>query len=259
MSNLDPALSSDFIPDQDHDHDQNQDLAFHDLAKNGNGNGTVDETNVYDYRFANAGSNGQQNGIVPLPLVDPNQIYTTHSDPSTAINFDDMDSAALLESLANFEPQPTHETTAPANPNEGNSFERLLEAAATAGGQEAQGHIFEEPQLPSDNATASPNPSQGQQPSPKRKRIEGPTEPRKRTGRKKKAFEAEYEARQAKEQEIWGTETYEQGDYDEKDPRYGRISSLNPRSVGVHSAAALFRRPSEKSRKYARKFDSMID
>jgi len=168
-----------------------------------------------------------------------------------------MDSAALLESLANFEPQPTHEAIAPANPNEGNSFERLLEAAATAGDQEAEEDVFEEQPSVSDNATSSPNPSQGQQPSPKRKRTGGPKETSKRPGKRQKVFEAEYEARQAKEREIWGTEESEQGDYDEKDPRYGHISGLNPRSMGVHSAAALFRRPSEKSRKYARRFGSI--
>jgi hypothetical protein len=187
-----------------------------------------------------------------------------HSNPIIGDHFDDMDSAALLESLANFEPQPTHETPAPANANENHSFERLLEAAATAGGQEAQENGVEtQPSSQVDTAVSRSNSRidtpQSERTSSKRKRTGEPKQatPRQRPGKKQKTFETEHEALKAKEREIWGTEEYEEGDYDENHARYERTPGLKPRAMGVHSAAALFRRPSEKSRKYTRESDSI--
>lgn len=242
MSNADPS-SFDFAPDEA--------LILRDLARNG----SVDETNFYDY--SNAASHGQQNGITHSS---PDIKSTVKSNYFIGDAFDDMDSAALLESLANYQPEPNHDTNGQFNSNESNSFERLLEAAATAESQEAHGNGVGGHQSPEINTSAlfpssSPDLPKDDRTFSKRKRSEEPSQSaaKPKPSKRQKAFEAEYEAR---EQEIWGTEEYDEDYIDAaiaENERMRESANLKPRDVGVHQAAALFRRPTAASKKYTRK------
>jgi hypothetical protein len=69
------------------------------------------------------------------------------------------------------------------------------------------------------------------------------------------------EDRLAREREIWGPD--EDDDEVESEPTlfdYQQTSTVtaNARAVGVHSAAALFRRPSKESKKYTRELTSIF-
>jgi hypothetical protein len=143
-----------------------------------------------------------------------------------------------------------------------------LQAAATAGGQEADENEGAQSHSEVDNTDSlfgsSPEATRERasldnSKSTKRKRSEVPKQTPTRPGKRQKAAEAEFEAQQAKEREIWGTEEYDEYDYDDNASRYEGtpgVSSVDARAMGVHSAAALFRRPSERSKKYTRKFES---
>lgn len=168
------------------------------------------------------------------------------------------DPAALLESLAAFDHLPSsNETTAASNDH----FASLLQAAATATGEEAAHNEYDQG---SEVASQSQTPEQ----------LEAPASlPGLETHRKRKQDErdeptyalianksarrssSEEEAEQlAREREIWGPDDDELALGGTFEHQYTPIPGADARAAGVHSAAALFRRPSVASKKYTRKF-----
>lgn len=74
--------------------------------------------------------------------------------------------------------------------------------------------------------------------------------------RKVRKLTAEEEEEAAREREIWGSEPSDIEDDEEGEDshsKYSQIPDLNPRAHGVHSAAAIFRKTTAASRKYASK------
>lgn len=59
----------------------------------------------------------------------------------------------------------------------------------------------------------------------------------------------------AREREIWGPEYEEDNGTAAFEYQHAPIVGADARAVGVHSAAALFRRPSPASKKYTSKFN----
>lgn len=251
------------------DHNSNQSgfppdqaALLRDLARNG----SADEAHMYGC------SDGQANGAAP------NMHPAVFSDayPSTGLSsgLQDLDDpAALLESLANFEHPPSNNGL-PAVSND--HFESLLQAVATAGGQEAAAQAgrgrnrrgarqsttsnqFSFPQSPQTSAR------------PKRKRPQEEEEQEEEeqeeeddessfgfiiTSKRQKQRQAADDPEQlAREREIWGPE-----DEDEEDGstalarQHNIVAAADARAAGVHSAAALFRRPSAASKKYTSTF-----
>jgi hypothetical protein len=242
------------------DFTSDQTAILRDLARDG----TADEANMYGYTDANAQSNGESSGANPSMDFIFSDAY-----PSTGLSnsFQDMeDPAALLESLASFEhPPPGNEGLTPVS---NDHFASLLQAAAaTAGGQEA---AQKDHTQPGRNTTPRRIEQYGfLQKSPpkenrsKRRRDEdsgrtfGFITTARSIKRQKQSVQDEDEEQLAKEREIWGPE-----DNDEPDEsaifeyQHSPTATADARAVGVHSAAALFRRPSTASKKYTSKFVS---
>lgn len=168
----------------------------------------------------------------------------------------ELEAQTLLESLANFEPTPQNTDAQPST--RGDHFASLLEAAATANGQESQMGYGETrrstrrsvqtgfgfPASPPRNGVGRKTRSQDMQDrtfkSNKRRRTDEPSED---------------EDQLAREREIWGSEEEEPGQNSTTESDYHNnppISVSDARAAGVHSAAALFRRPSSASKKYTR-------
>lgn len=168
-------------------------------------------------------------------------------------SFQDLDDpAALLESLANFE-HPTSGNGGIAGPSNDN-FASLLQAATEAEeapishGQSRQGT----------NKSINSEQFAFQPPGAGRKR--------KRNGQeddyseftnakhpKRNAATEEEEDQLAREREIWGPEEEEEEESEIFEYQQTPTVTANARAVGVHSAAALFRRPSSASKKYTSK------
>ncbi len=252
------------ISNNQSDFPSDQAAILRDLARNG----AADEANIYGY--ADMGSNIQSNG------ANPSQDFSfSNAYPFAGLSnsFQDIeDSAALLESLAGFDHVPSGNDARASISND--HFASLLQAAATAGGQEiAQTEAAHEQEndgqtVQSDNygffkRTFPPEPRS------KRKRkareLDGNAvdeEDGRSYGlisnkRRKKTPLPEDEDQLAREREIWGPEEdVDEDDVSIPDDSFQRtsIAPADARAVGVHSAAALFRRPSTASKKYTRKF-----
>ena len=207
--------------------------------------------------------------------------HFTFSDTYPSTDFDDLDPATLLESLANFEhpvpsselPTVTEPPTLPEHPvSSERHFESLLQAAASADSQEAAQASRGQNKSPAKQPTAThqfgtPNNANGNTTittTRKRKRKPRQVEDEesaddnfgfivtKATRRKRRLRDTPEEL--AEEYEIWGSELEGDGDGDgsQLDGRTFSLERADPRAAGVHSAAALFRRPSAASKKYTR-------
>jgi hypothetical protein len=196
-------------------------------------------------------------------------------------SFDDLDPATLLQSLADFDHAASHsdphhlaETpTFPEHPTApDHHFESLLQAVATAGGEQAAQAI----QIQEQSSARPPSPSKPATTprtlknapttkSSKRKRqeiedVEDEDEDEEddetvgfiatTKAKKRRRQRLQAAAQLAREREIWGPE-YGEGDGENGGAeRQSPPRGLDARAAGVHSAAALFRRPSAASRKY---------
>lgn len=245
------------------DFPSDQAAILQDLARNG----AADEASMYGY--AEMGSNIQSNG------ADPSQeFYFTDAYPTTGLSssYQDMaESTALLGSLAAFEHPPSTDERTPVS---NDHFASLLRAAETAVGAEIAQAEGEQ-----DNAGQSGEPDTydffrrtfDPEPRPKRKRtarganrdeVDAEQEDGRSYGlvsnkRRKRTPSPEDPDQLAREREIWGPETPEaeednEGSIPDDSFPQNPMSTAEARSHGVHSAAALFRRPSKASKKYTR-------
>jgi hypothetical protein len=84
------------------------------------------------------------------------------------------------------------------------------------------------------------------------KLVEKPDERESRNKQRKVTFQSLSEKELALERELWGSED-EEDDFhnDPRTPEHSPLSTSEARAAGVHSATALFRRPSKASRKYS--------
>jgi hypothetical protein len=237
-----------------------------DLARNG----AADEANMYGY--ADMGSSMQSNG------ADPSQEYLfSDAYPTAGLSnsYQDMDDhSALLGTLVAFEHPPTNDPRASVS---NDHFASLLQAAGvtlegeeiaqTEGGQE-QGNAAQ----PGQSSTYGFfKRTFDLEPRSKRKRMArgfgedmGAEKENGRSyglisnKRRKRTPSPEDPDQLAREHEIWGPESPEAGEDDEDsdvpDDSFQQtpVSTAKARALGVHSAAALFRRPSKASKKYTR-------
>ncbi|KAH7360504.1 hypothetical protein BKA65DRAFT_493288 [Rhexocercosporidium sp. MPI-PUGE-AT-0058] len=175
---------------------------------------------------------------------DPNGLETSFQE-------DLEDPAALLESLANYAPpSPVIESRALPPPpvhNDLNHFESLLQAAATAEGVEAaEGDLSQRSFDPIDTNNKR---KRGQEDA---SADDSKTIIRKSPKRRKKVSQEDAD-QLALERELWGPEEGE----DEYGPSTSErhvspVPTAGARAAGLHSATALFRRPSVASKKYTR-------
>jgi hypothetical protein len=246
------------------DFPSDQAAILRDLARNG----AADEASMYG--FTDMGSNMQSNG------ANPSQEYSfsdTYPTTGLSTSYQDMDdSAALLGSLAAFEHPPSNDApTSVSNDH----FASLLRAAETAEGAEiarTEGSHEEDnaAQTGQSDAYGFFKRTFDPEPRPKRKRtargrnceVDAEQEDGRSYGlvsnkRRKKSPPPEDPDLLAREREIWGPESPE-GEEDntvsapEDSFQQPQVSTTAARALGVHSAAALFRRPSKASKKYTR-------
>ncbi len=257
------------------DFDPEQAAMLQDLARNG-----APEAQMYGY--PEVGPNGghlngysdsashdmHSNGAPPLTgLAD--YAACTYPDVGLLQSQQDMsldDPAALLESLANFEHPPSSSNLPISNDH----FASLLQAAATAGGEEAArvdlGRTRNSTRR--SRATEEPHatPNQAHEVRLRRRLNDKPNPPgshgfvTRGTKRKIALDKTDEEEQLRREHEIWGPEEPEEDDPFDQEPQYEHslIATSEARAAGVHSAAALFRRPSSASKKYTSMCPVMI-
>ncbi|KAI9740671.1 MAG: hypothetical protein M1818_004635 [Claussenomyces sp. TS43310] len=261
-----PQHASASLPDSKFDLDQAAILqnSIRDVAPEAHPSDSAEypalETNGSDLDRHSDGSTQNMlsnNGVAPALDFAFDASYTY---PSTGLSQSqeelDLDPAALLESLANFDHPPAHTNLPISNDH----FASLLQAAATAGGHEAT-------QQDRSGTRRSTRQSAAQYDLPlnspqKRKRAAKSTESEVQSflitnTKRKKASDIALneEAQLEREREIWGPEDNEEDDDHtnfESMNEHPPIGSSEARAAGVHSAAALFRRPSSASKKYTR-------
>jgi hypothetical protein len=249
------------------DFDPEQAAMLQDLARSG-----APEAQMYGYPEVGANSghlNGypdntsndmHSNGVLPVNGLAyyPGFTYAEAGLLQSQQDLDLDDPAALLESLANFEHPPTNSNAPISNDH----FASLLQAAATAGGEEAarvdlgrtrrstrQSRAMEEPHSTQNQAHEARS----------RRSLNDKSNPPENHGfvtrgnkRKRVLDETDEEEQLRREREIWGPEEPEEEDPFHQEPQYEHppIATSEARAAGVHSAAALFRRPSSASKKY---------
>lgn len=188
---------------------------------------------------------------VDSQMVQSNADFTfsdTYYFTGLSSSYPDLDDpAALLESLANFEhPASSNDTTA----NNSNQFASLLQAAATANGEEAA----QNGRGKSVSVAASIISGQPSAAKTKRKRSSQDDHAASVPAKRHRPSARDEQAQLESEREIWGPDEPDGEDFP---PRFEYEQSpnvvANARAVGVHSAAALFRRPSTASKKYTSK------
>jgi hypothetical protein len=247
------------------DFDPEQAAMLQDLARDG----APDDAQMYGYPEAGLNSvqlnsygdgspnSMQANGISRASDFAYNMNFT-HSDAGLLQGQQDIDlddPAALLESLANFE-HPQSSSNAPIS---NDHFASLLQAAATAGGQET-GHVnVGQARRSTRRSTVAEHIGVSQTPlTNKRSHNKQPDtreshSPITRSKRRDRVSEEIEEAEQlARERDIWGSDEPEGEDASTFSIQYDHppVCASDARAAGVHSAAALFRRPSTASRKY---------
>jgi hypothetical protein len=233
----------------------------------------------------NAGGNGNGNGNgVPGVQYGYSLPPTQHH---AGVNDNDMDPVELLEALRDYNEQqsvggqipiPIGQMGQGVSETENDHFASLLEAAATAGGHEAArgGGSGGNPgvaQMVGDKGAGAGAADAGDGRG-KRKResagtgVGGTGEQRETDAagdlfqklagvKRKRAMKEVDEDQLAREREIWGPEDTEEDDDEGEDGRAYTgppVAPSDARAVGVHSAAALFRRPSSASKKYTSKW-----
>lgn len=263
-----------------HDHlSENSDLSHHgdfdpeqaamlqDLARNG-----APEAQIYGYpevgasggnlnSYSEGASNDMHsNGVLPVAGLAYCADFT-YAEAGLLQSQQDLDlddPAALLESLANFDHPPTS-TNAPIS---NDHFASLLQAAATAGGEEAarvdlgKTRRSTRQSRPTEELVMRQNDTH--EVRSRRRLNDKPNTPESHgfvtrgTKRKRALDETDEEEQLRREREIWGPEEPEKEDPFDQEPQYGHspIPTSEARAAGVHSAAALFRRPSSASKKY---------
>lgn len=208
--------------------------------------------------------------------------YSTYPPPPNTDNHNDLHPAALLESLASFDHtqahnsattygeqeshsyQPNHQSH--ANQFENDHFASLLQAAATAGQNQENEHInhydndsgrLSQP-LQEWSIRTQPRPYSQKRKHPDASRNAASTPNTdssshfdSRSSRRKLAPEAD-DGALAREHAIWGPSDHSEGEAEEPSTSYTRLSPSSARAAGVHSAAALFRKPTSASKKYTR-------
>ncbi|OBT99829.1 hypothetical protein VE01_02110 [Pseudogymnoascus verrucosus] len=215
--------------------------------------------------------------------------YTDYTQPSAPLHeHDDVDPVTLLEALANFDTTPMNTR---ANARTGSQdgqrhdpqshqfsndhFASLLQAAETAGQSQDNDNIRMDsrkrntkaqiasrwggppgsathfrppvPRTLGEKRKQSPNAVQLPEPAPASGFIKPGT-------RRKKTKEIDPD-QLAREHAIWGSASESENDADDgrESHRSGpQVSTSDARAAGVHSAAALFRRPTPASKKYTR-------
>ena len=200
--------------------------------------------------------------LVDIPMVElPESIFApsnAHAPLGLSNSFQNLDDpAALLESLAAFDHVPSSNEANTTGSND--QFASLLQAAATATGQEAaQDEHDQESQSPAPEQLIQ---SQGP-PSSDVRRKRTQTELDEETfgwvtNKAPRRLSPEDDAEQlAREREIWGPEDNDEATMIALENQYTPLAGADARAAGVHSAAALFRRPSTASKKYTSKFIS---
>jgi hypothetical protein len=171
----------------------------------------------------------------------------------------DIDAQTLLESLANYEHQPQTSEQVPPSSGGGDHFASLLEAAATAGVQDSTADFgrrrsTRQPRAPEYGFPESPE--RGNRTTRSSRVLEDDPHVLIPGRNRRKRHDSDEEEQLAREREIWGPEDDEEtGNGSAVEPRYHTsppIGASDARAAGVHSAAALFRRPSSASKKYTR-------
>ena len=175
---------------------------------------------------------------------------------------------AVLEDLQRFEREHLASTEQQAFAYN-DQFASLLQAAATAGGEEAA-------RIEHERENTAPAAAENQVLSfyNRNHPIEATRSKRKRAGnddgnegvygecdfgligkRRKRITPPVDEEELAQEREIWGSEEEDADDDASRvyEVHLSPMSTANARAAGVHSAAALFRKPSPASKKYTRK------
>lgn len=227
---------------------------YHDQGASGD-----DEDHMDHFSHSGGGSQivSLNNGVAPASDFAFDASYTHPSAGLSQSQEDlDLDPAALLESLANFEHPPSNsEHNIPIS---NDHFASLLQAAASAGGQENTQQNHGAVRKSTRHSTSREDLLSGFQ--QKRKRIDTSNNATGTQGflvsnvKRKKAdgLEADEEAHLAREREIWGSEEQnEDGDSSIFEPIPGN-HAFHPVTAGVHSAAALFRKPTNSAKKYTR-------
>lgn len=213
------------------------------------------ESHSSPYEFSDTGANGAQlNGVNPLSdfAFDANYTYPTPGLSSSQDDID-LDPAALLESLANFEHPNSNNTSISTD-----HFASLLQAAATAGSHESQSRQIST-RRSARKSKSSPEPIS---PNPNKRKRGNDDDSGDTTGflksnkRKSKNLTADEEAIIAREKEIWGSEDEDDDANQQFEQHFDHppVKGSDARAVGVHSAAALFRRPTSAAKKYTSKF-----
>jgi hypothetical protein len=199
-------------------------------------------------------------GIMDIQMVQlPNSnsaVSNAYSMLGLSNSFQDLeDPAALLESLANFEHAPSCNEANTAVSND--HFASLLQAAATATGEEAALTGHDQGRRGTIRSTTPEQIASPQSPPSSDARRK-----RKRHEREEQSFgfitskvlrrssPDDEEQRLAREREIWGPEYTEEDTPVTFEHQHIPIAGADARAAGVHSAAALFRRPSTASKKY---------
>jgi hypothetical protein len=202
--------------------------------------------------------------LVDIPMVElPESVFASsnaYAPVGLSNSFQSLDDpAALLESLAAFDHVPSGNETNATGSND--HFASLLQAAATATGAEAA-QDEQDQERRGANQSPAPEiyvPSQNLPNSEvRRKRTQAELDEETFGWVANKAprhSSTEDEADQlAREREIWGPEDNEEATTTTFESQHTPLAGADARSAGVHSAAALFRRPSTVSKKYTSRF-----
>ncbi len=221
--------------------------------------------------FAGTGAQEDPNGDTSLDYLFEDDEEEAYPVTGLDSSLDLEDPAALLESLANFshEQAPHAETRQAAVSND--QFESLLQAAATAGEASLEDHsqvggsyslfdqsdTYEYFKRSFDPLGTNPKLAKRKRNQDNGRQSEEHDDSdmlfRAPSKRPRREPQPEDEDQLARERAIWGPEEGEEGHNTSEFERYpSPISTADARAVGLHSATALFRRPTAASKKYTR-------
>ncbi|RDW71140.1 hypothetical protein BP6252_07703 [Coleophoma cylindrospora] len=201
------------------------------------------------------------NGFAPYQSIytrDYTYSTTELGHRKTSIN----DPLALLDDLASYDQTPASNLTIDPVPTD--HFASLLEAAATANGAELLGNLEQDSthgRDGSNEATGSSSFLLARSTSVKRKRNDlpakselfgtGTVDTKRRRGDRDTSVDEEDQEQLARERAIWGEEDEDSPSTFEFRTTAAEVAE-DARNAGVHSAAALFRKPTAASKKYTR-------
>lgn len=225
---------------------QDQAAILRNLARDG----AREANNAHNY---SGGAVNGNNGAAPVSDFTSSE-HHTYDETGLGTNYEDLDPAALLESLANYEFTPS-ETQDHMNASNSH-FASLLKAAVTAEEGETSQRDTDGSRLRGHSTGIPAQEPFPQQPvatgSRKRRQTRGNAEEEQfgfilpNKSKRAKVREPEDPDELALEREIWGPEEGE----DANENMTSSGSSVTTKIPGVHSASALFRKPSAASKKY---------